>query len=86
MEEAPPVWFGQVQWYFIIGGPKPRVGYFASDDFFVWGAGMVIRRANWLRLRELGFSARRHLTQSGCSKTFNTLIDRFGRQSASCRY
>ncbi|WP_310391092.1 glycosyltransferase [Hymenobacter sp.] len=57
MELPPPAWFDQVKWYFIIGGPKPEIGYFASNDFYVWGAGMVIMRADWLRLRGLGFSA-----------------------------
>ncbi|MBC8084978.1 MAG: glycosyltransferase family 2 protein [Hymenobacter sp.] len=57
MEQTPPAWFDQVKWYFIIGGPKPQVGYFATNDFYVWGAGMIIMRADWLRLRGLGFSA-----------------------------
>ena len=57
MEVAPPDWFEQVKWYFAVGEPKPRVGFFAPHDFYVWGAGMIIRRADWVRLRELGFSA-----------------------------
>lgn len=56
-ETPPPTWVKEFEGYFIIGSPIERPGYFPKHSFFVWGAGMVIRQADWVRLRQYGFSA-----------------------------
>ena len=55
-EVAPPAWVKKHEQYFIIGGPTENVGYFSSQNFFVWGAGMVILKEDWNYLRSNGFS------------------------------
>lgn len=45
-----------LQTLFAIGGPTKDFGYFPQNFFYVWGAGMVIRKADWDYLRSLGFA------------------------------
>lgn len=56
-EEEPPVWVDELKEFFIIGGPKKEEGYFPEFDFYVWGAGMVIKKEDWNHIRSIGFSA-----------------------------
>ena len=56
-ESVPPPWFHALQHYFVIGGPTNAIGHFPKNNFFVWGAGMVIQKADWLYLRGIGYSA-----------------------------
>ena len=55
-ENSPPQWAEELKQYFIIGSPKKDTGYFDNNNFFVWGAGMVILKADWEYLRRSGFS------------------------------
>ena len=54
-ETQPPEWFDEFKHYFIIGSPIENTGYFPANNFFVWGAGMIIRQTDWVYLRGLGF-------------------------------
>ena len=56
-EVPPPPWVHNLKQFFIIGGPKEKIGYFPQNDFSVWGAGMLIRRSDWLYLRNLGYAS-----------------------------
>jgi len=56
-EEEPPAWLKEVEQFFIIGSPVKESGYFPKDSFYVWGAGMVIKKTDWVYLRSLGFTA-----------------------------
>lgn len=56
-EAPPPEWVESLKRFFIIGGPLEQTGYFPENDFYVWGAGMVIRTGDWRHIRSLGFSA-----------------------------
>ena len=55
-ESPPPAWLAGFEYTLVIGSPVKECGYFARDNFRVWGAGMVIERASWLTLRKLGFA------------------------------
>jgi glycosyltransferase involved in cell wall biosynthesis len=55
-EEPPPEWIEDFLLCFVIGSPRNENGYFAKNDFYIWGAGMVIRNADWKYLRNIGFS------------------------------
>ena len=55
-ETPPPAWFEEFKSFFVIGGPIQQEGYFKPDNYFVWGAGMVIRNKDWRKLRSLGFT------------------------------
>lgn len=54
-EADPPSWVDAFKHLFIIGAPVAKTGYFPDGDFYVWGAGMVLLRADWAYLRGLGF-------------------------------
>jgi glycosyltransferase involved in cell wall biosynthesis len=56
-EIAPPAWMDGLKEFFIVGGPLKEAGYFPENNFYVWGAGMIIKNADWRYLRTLGFSA-----------------------------
>jgi len=56
-ETEPPNWAtDNLQTLFAIGGPTKDFGFFPKNFFYVWGAGMVIRKADWDYLRSLGFA------------------------------
>jgi len=55
-EAPPPSWVMNMQQNFVIGSPIQVPGYFPAKNFYVWGAGMVIRNSDWTNLRKLGFS------------------------------
>ena len=55
-ESPPPAWIEQYYQYFIIGSPIKKTGYFPANNFFVWGAGMIIKREDWQHLRAFGFA------------------------------
>jgi glycosyltransferase involved in cell wall biosynthesis len=55
-EVSPPAWLPIFEYNFVIGSPIKQSGYFEKDNFHVWGAGMVIERASWVKLRNLGFA------------------------------
>lgn len=55
-QSPPPAWFEGLKHYFIVGGPTKEVGYFPKNNFFVWGAGMVIKRSDWVHLQAIGYS------------------------------
>jgi glycosyltransferase involved in cell wall biosynthesis len=56
-ETEPPSWLAGFKELFIIGSPVKEPGYFPETNFFVWGAGMVIKNSDWRYVRSLGFSA-----------------------------
>ncbi|QDA59347.1 glycosyltransferase [Hymenobacter jejuensis] len=51
-----PEWAHGLEVFFVLGSPIPETGYFPANDYHVWGAGMVIRTADWVQLRRLGFA------------------------------
>ena len=57
-EAAPPAWFEdpRMSQQLVVGGQFDESGYFPEGNFHVWGAGLVIYRQDWVRLRQLGFS------------------------------
>ncbi|QDA59348.1 glycosyltransferase [Hymenobacter jejuensis] len=55
-EAGVPECVRQFESYFVVGGPIAQPGYFPANDYHVWGAGMVIRTADWVQLRRLGFA------------------------------
>lgn len=57
-EAVPPPWFSDPRMakQLVVGGQLDQSGYLPADQFHVWGAGLVIYRQDWLRLRQLGFS------------------------------
>lgn len=55
-ESTPPNWINNFIQYFIIGSPIPNVGYFPANNCWVWGAGMIIIKKDWVYLRKIGFS------------------------------
>jgi glycosyltransferase involved in cell wall biosynthesis len=55
-EEPPPEWIQDFLLCFVIGSQKNGNGYFPKNDFHIWGAGMVIKNADWKYLRNIGFS------------------------------
>jgi len=55
-EVEPPNSIKKWEEYFIIGGPVKNVGYFPEESFFVWGAGMIIKKVKWDYIRKLGFA------------------------------
>jgi glycosyltransferase involved in cell wall biosynthesis len=56
-EKDPPEWAQTFNRYFIIGGPIEQSGYFPKNHFIVWGAGMIIKKRDWVFLRSMGFSS-----------------------------
>ena len=55
-EVPPPDWVNNFLPYFIIGGPRNKNGLYPKNNFYVWGAGMVIKNADWKYVRSKGFS------------------------------
>ncbi len=55
-EKHPPEWIQDFLLCFVIGSPKNENGYFPKNDFYIWGAGMVFKNADWKHIRTLGFS------------------------------
>lgn len=57
-ETAPPAWFADPRMakQLVVGGQYNESGHFPEGHFHVWGAGLVIYREDWLKLRRGGFS------------------------------
>lgn len=57
-ETPPPAWFDDPRMakQLVVGGQQDQSGYLPADQFHVWGAGLVVYRQDWLKLRQLGFS------------------------------
>lgn len=58
-ESEPPEWLKSLvlEHYMVIGSPIEKPGYFNKNYYGVWGAGMIIKNADWEFLRKLGFAA-----------------------------
>ncbi|SHJ08866.1 Glycosyl transferase family 2 [Hymenobacter daecheongensis DSM 21074] len=55
-EVPPPAWFKEVQGVYAIGPQNGGVsGPYPDKQGFVYGAGSVVRRSGWLKLRQHGF-------------------------------
>ena len=57
-EQEPPAWIHHenMEHYFVIGGPIGEPGYYPPNNYGVWGAGMILKKADWDYLRSKGFS------------------------------
>lgn len=57
-ETPPPAWFDDPRMakQLVVGGQQDHSGYLPAEQFHVWGAGLVVYRQDWLKLRQLGFS------------------------------
>lgn len=57
-ETPPPSWLAdpRIAKQLVIGGPFEEPGYFPENFFYVWGAGLIIHRADWVELRQRGLS------------------------------
>ena len=57
-ETAAPAWLidPRIAKQLVIGGPFEETGYFPPNYFYVWGAGLVILREDWVTLRQCGLS------------------------------
>jgi len=56
-EVTPPEWFSTFDRPYAVGGPSQPSGPIRHLREFLVGAGMVIRRSAWLRLKEAGFES-----------------------------
>jgi glycosyltransferase involved in cell wall biosynthesis len=54
-EEPPPFWIEDVSYYNAIGKQLPQTGRIPYQNDCVWGAGMLVKKAFWKKLREAGF-------------------------------
>ncbi len=68
-ESEVPTWFAAQSRYFAVSRQGKKSGDITTKKGCVYGAGMVLRKAHWLQLQELGFT---HL-----------LSDRVGKQLSS---
>lgn len=57
-ETAAPIWLSdaRIAKLLVIGGPFAASGYFPTNYFFVWGAGLIIQTKDWQELRRRGMS------------------------------
>jgi len=55
-ESPVPDWAEKMKQCFVIGSPVQMPGYFPEKNFYVWGAGMVIKKNGWADLRKRGFA------------------------------
>ncbi|TGE07945.1 glycosyltransferase family 2 protein [Hymenobacter fodinae] len=58
LEGSPPTWYNdpRITKQLVIGGPFEASCYFPKNYFYVWGAGLIIKRDDWITLRERGLS------------------------------
>jgi len=54
-ESDPPDWFNKVSTNYVVGEQVDQEGFFEDKKYYVWGAGMVLRRSIWVFLRSHGF-------------------------------
>jgi glycosyltransferase involved in cell wall biosynthesis len=55
-ESGEPHWFSKVAAANAVGGQAEKRGYLTQKAAMLWGAGMVLRKQVWKRLRACGFS------------------------------
>jgi glycosyltransferase involved in cell wall biosynthesis len=57
-ELPPPAWLAdpRIAKQLVIGGAFEKSGYFPKNYFYVWGAGLIFQREDWLALRRQGLS------------------------------
>jgi glycosyltransferase involved in cell wall biosynthesis len=56
-EVEPPDWFGAQQSSYAVGWQALHSGDLTSTRKYVWGAGMVLRKSVWLKLKKAGFKS-----------------------------
>jgi glycosyltransferase involved in cell wall biosynthesis len=54
-EVAPPGWFADLHYMYAVGHQASRPGFTDGSVATFWGAGSVIRRSAWTRLKAIGF-------------------------------
>lgn len=55
-EVTPPAWFARFEAVYAVGPQAPKSGPLAALDAYLYGAGSVVRRSGWQRLRAAGFA------------------------------
>jgi glycosyltransferase involved in cell wall biosynthesis len=54
-EEAPPLWIEDLYNHNAIGKQLPKTGRFPFQNNLIWGAGMLVKKTFWEKLRQSGF-------------------------------
>jgi glycosyltransferase involved in cell wall biosynthesis len=55
-EVPPPAWFDRFEAVYAVGPQAPQPGPLPALDAYLYGAGSVVRRSGWQRLRAAGFA------------------------------
>lgn len=54
-DDQKPSWFDRFQFHYVVGKHHPQSGILRADNFEIYGAGAVLRKKAWAKIRASGF-------------------------------